>query len=328
MRLVLIALLSYVSAVFADYSIVFVHVGNKVPKHTDVAISQARLFNPHARIILLSSERALKRFRSLAALENLELCAYDKLPKSSVHQDYQNRCVETSPFWRYTSERFLYLWDLMKVYALENVFHLENDNMLYADLESLLPYFQEHYPGIGATFDNEDRCIPGFVWIANGKAMENLADYFAKLATKHLSDMAVIGLYRQEHSTSWIDSLPIIMPEYISTYPLRSPHNHVTDRPYAYANQSKTFHAIFDAAAMGQFLGGIDPKHANNQPGFINESCLFNPSLLEYQWIVDEQGRSVPYAIFQSHAYKIINLHIHSKRLHEFTSLPLHEEVY
>jgi hypothetical protein len=320
MKFFLIAILMHFSVVFAEYSIVFIHVGDTVPPHADVAIAQARRFNPHARIILLSSEKGLQRFRSLEGEENLQLCSYEDLPRTSIHQRYQNRCVETSPFWRYTSERFLYLWDLMKAYSLENVFHLENDNMLYADLEPLLPHFQHYYPGVGATFDNDERCIPGFVWIANCGAMEDLAAYFAKKAPLRLSDMQVMGLYRQERFAKAVDNLPIIMPQYSSAYPLKSSHNHATQRPSSYSNHSEIFQAIFDAAAIGQFLGGIDPIHANHEPGFINESCLFNPSLLEYKWELDEQGRAVPYAVFQGYSYKIINLHIHSKRLQEFKS--------
>ncbi len=320
MRLILIALLAYASNIFAEYSIVYVHIGETVPPHADIAIAQARLFNQHARIILLSSEGGLQRFQALKEQANIELCTYDALPKTPIHQEYQDLCAETSPFWRYTSERFLYLLDLMEAYSLENVFHLENDNMLYADLEPLLPHFQKQYPGVGATFDNDDRCIPGFVWIANCKAMRSLAAYFAKNAPKRLFDMEVIGNYRKEYSDQWIDALPIIMPEYTSVYPLESPSHHTTTRPHSYSNHFEIFHAIFDAAAIGQFLGGLDPIHANNQPGFINESCLFNPFFLQYQWISDEQGRSVPHAIFQDHSYKIINLHIHSKRLQEFKS--------
>ena len=237
-----------------------------------------------------------------------------------MHQEYEKRCVETSVFWRYTSERFLYLWDLMEAYSLENVFHLENDNMLYADLEPLLPQFQKHYPGIGAKFDNEERCIPGFLWVANCNAMKPLAKYFVKKAPERLSDMVVMAQYRKEQSVQSIDALPIIMPSYLSKYSLESPHHHKTDRPQTYSNHSEIFNAIFDAAAIGQFLGGIDPIHPNHEPGFINESCLFNPSFLEYQWIVDKQGRSVPCALFQGQSYKIINLHIHSKRLHDFKS--------
>jgi len=320
MKILLITLMMYLFPLFSNYSIVFVHIGDQVPPYTDIAISQARLFNPHAKIILLSSKKGLKRFLALKDQVNLQLRSYNDLPKSTLHREYQHRCIETSLFARYTSERFLYLWDLIEADSLVNIFHLENDNMLYANLEPLLPYFQKHYPGIGATFDNEERCIAGFVWIANSHAMKSLAKYFVKKASKKLLDMRVISDYRHEFSTQWIDALPIIMPEYASCYPLRSPHNHTTHRPESYSNRFELFQAIFDAAAIGQFLGGIDPIYKNNQPGFINESCLFNPSLLQYQWIYDEQGRRVPHAAFLGHLYKIINLHIHAKRLDEFKS--------
>lgn len=320
MKSVLIVLMIYLFPLFADYSIVFVHIGDQVPPYADIAISQARLFNPHAKIILLSSEKGLNRFHILKEQLHLQLRSYDDLPKSTLHRKYQHRCRETFLFARYTSERFLYLWDLMQADSLENVFHLENDNMLYADLQPLLPHFQKHYPGIGATFDNEERCIPGFVWIATGHAMKSLAKYFVKQASKSHLDMRVIADYRHKFSPQLIDALPIIMPDYASSYPLCSLHNHTTHRPESYSNQFAIFQSIFDAAAIGQFLGGIDPIHKNNEPGFINESCLFNPSLLQYQWLFDEQGRKVPHAVFLGHFYKIINLHIHSKKLHAFKS--------
>ena len=320
MRLLLLASLAYIASMFGDYSIVFIHIGSDIPPYADIAISQARLFNPKARIILLSSARGLQRFSALKIQENIELRSYEDLPLSKMHQKYQNQCIETSPFWRYTKERFLYLWDLMESSHLINVFHLENDNMLYADLAPLLPHFQKEYPGIGATFDNDDRCIPGFVWIANCDAMQALAQYFVKKAPERISDMYVMGNYRKENSPQRIDSLPIIMPSYTAVYPLKSPHHHTTKHPQLYSKHADTFHAIFDAAAIGQFLGGIDPIHPNNQPGFINESCLFNPSVLQYQWIKDQEGRLVPYASFQDQSYRIINLHIHSKRLHAFKS--------
>lgn len=320
MRFLLIILLTYMSSAFAEYSIVYIHIGDEVPPYADIALAQARLFNEQARIILLSSTKGLKRFQQLKTEIRIELCSYDNLPKTLIHQQYQQYCLETAPFWRYTSERFLYLLDVIEAYSLENVFHLENDNMLYADLEPLLPHFQKYYPGIGATFDNDVRCIPGFVWISHCHAMQSLAKYFVTCAPNRLNDMQVIGKYWQAYAPEWINALPIILPEYSSFYPLKSLHNHTSTHPESYSNHYETFQTIFDAAAIGQFLGGLDPIHLNNQPGFINESCLFDPSLLQYEWRRDELGRSVPYIIFQNHACKIINLHIHSKQLHKFRS--------
>jgi len=71
---------------------------------------------------------------------------------------------------------------------------------------------------------------------------------------------------------------------------------------------------------MGQYLGGIDPIHRNSAPGFINETCVFNPSHLTYVWWCDNKGRKVPFALYKGNLHKIANLHIHSKRLYEFNS--------
>ena len=81
-----------------------------------------------------------------------------------------------------------------------------------------------------------------------------------------------------------------------------------------------SFLSIFDGAAIGQFLGGIDPKNGVSKPGFINESCLFNPSLIKFTWEVDDCDRRVPYASYGNSISRINNLHIHSKNLQKFTS--------
>ena len=318
--LVYIFALFFATELYGEYSIVFIHVGDEIPSHTKIALRQARLFNPRARIIMLGSQQALKRIEEQSRINEIELCAYEGLKKTAIHRKYEQDCAETSQFWRYTSERFLYLWDLMNVYSLSNIFHLENDVMLYADLESYLPQFQKLYPGIAATFDNDERCIPGFVWVSHPPAMKSLASYLAERAPERLNDMQALGAYRKERSYEYIKTLPIIMQAYSGQYPLVSPHGHTTAHPEAYWNHADSFHAIFDAAAIGQYLGGIDPVHKNNGPGFINESCLFNPKFLKYRWQTDDQGRLVPYAILDAQCFKIMNLHIHSKRLQEFTS--------
>jgi len=77
---------------------------------------------------------------------------------------------------------------------------------------------------------------------------------------------------------------------------------------------------LFDGAAIGQYLGGVDPRNQKSKPGFINESCVFNPSRFLFEWIKDDKGREIPYAIFKDCKYRINNLHIHSKNLAKFKS--------
>ena len=90
--------------------------------------------------------------------------------------------------------------------------------------------------------------------------------------------------------------------------------------PQIYCQNINFFKSIFDAAAIGQYLGGGDPRNGTHGPGFINESCIFNPSLLVYEWLEDLEGRKVPFAVYGGEKFRVNNLHIHSKNLWQFTS--------
>ena len=76
--------------------------------------------------------------------------------------------------------------------------------------------------------------------------------------------------------------------------------------------------SIFDAAAIGQYLGGVDPRNIPyDTTGFINEGCVFDPSNFKYKWINSE-----PFMVLENgHEVKINNLHIHSKNLKRFINL-------
>jgi hypothetical protein len=77
------------------------------------------------------------------------------------------------------------------------------------------------------------------------------------------------------------------------------------------------FKIIFDAAAIGQYLGGIDPKNdPNNTIGFVNETCIikYNHPNFNIQWKKCENNIEKPFL----NNIPIFNLHIHSKNLKQF----------
>ena len=91
-------------------------------------------------------------------------------------------------------------------------------------------------------------------------------------------------------------------------------------QPEDYARNFDGFWSLFDAAALGQYFGGIDPRNGSSKPGFVNEDCLFNPVRLMFEWEFDQKGRDVPFACFGQTRYRINNLHVHSKNLKAFRS--------
>ena len=304
-------------------TIVFVHLGPTIPAYVYVAFEQARLFNPDIQICLIANQQALDH-----SLYDFDTHLFTKIPcegleRSIEHHLFVKKCPHSDAildgFWRKAIERFFYIHEYMALRDLKEVVHLESDVMLYVDIATIKDALSE-YTGIGAVFDCDTRCIPSFVYLANEQAIYDLVQFLASHASDTHFDMGLLALYRNSVACGKIDNLPLIMPEYTEIHSLINGLNQRSAYPEVYTQKIDLFHSIFDAAAIGQYMGGIDPMPGNSQPGFINETCLFNPSKLRFEWQEDEKGRKVPFAICNEAAYRINNLHIHSKRLHGFRS--------
>jgi len=304
-------------------SIVLIHLGPEIPQYLTTCVEQVRVFNPDVPIYLLGNERALARIpKTLPVI----FIAVESLSKSSSHQLFLRRNHLDKNFlrgfWLYTTERFFYLYELMKKFELKDVVHVENDIMIYFDLKEALPVFQKNYSNqIAATFDNDDRCIAGFLYISNLEPIKALTNFIAQRIHLGGNDMELLSQFKNAHFQTAMDYLPILMPAYAQDHPLESLSHHRTSTPERFSNHFDEFQSIFDAAALGQYLGGVDPIHTS-QPtiGFVNESALFNVADFQFEWVLDNQGRAVPYALYKDQKYRINNLHIHSKNLRSFLS--------
>lgn len=196
-------------------------------------------------------------------------------------------------FWHLCSLRLIYIYSYMKKYNLQNCMHLENDVLCYENLDNLIQYFTENK--LYATFDDNNRVIPGIIFIPTHEALKPIIDSYDST----LNDMQNLA----KHDESIIIPLPIgntVMSSHKCTQ---------------YYNQ---FNCIFDAAAIGQYLGGVDPRNASgNTEGFINETCIIKYNSYTFHW-VKNKGLWRPYIMIDNGMIPIINLHIHSKSLQHF----------
>lgn len=298
-------------------AIVFVHIGKELPDYLLVALSQARLFNT-CPILVIGNQKALEKCKKTFDRYHVLPIACEQLPRSKEHQFFirHSKLDRTfrNGFWFVASERFFYLAECMDKYQLSHVIHLESDVMLYANIDHLLPIFKTHYRGLGVTFDTDKRCIPGFVYIRDIKAIKRLTRYMVFQMKKNCDDMYIIGHFKKEGGKKWIDALPIVDQSYIATQYVNS------QNPKLFCNYSEQFNSIFDAAYLGQFLGGIDPRNGPIQVGYINPHCVIKVTPMQFDWEKDEMGRCVPYVTYKSKRLRINNLHIHSKQLQQFHS--------
>jgi len=302
-----------------NYSIIYVHLGDSLPDYLLDSVKQTRLFNENASIFIVCCKKNIEIVSSVMNALHVHLIANEELPITDAHERFLKK-IKFCGLFKFSIERFFYIEQVIKKYKLKNIFHLENDNLLYINLEDYISIFENNYKGIAATFDNDHRCIPGFVYINDCLAISKLNKFSSFITELNFSDMYILGKFRNKYPEH-IDNLPIIPSSYKRYYELKNLNNEKSFFEERYSKNFNLFNSIFDAAALGQYLGGLDPINVNFQPGFINESCIFNPAKFAHEWMMDEKARKVPFIKFNNELYRINNLHIHCKNLKKFVSL-------
>lgn len=205
-------------------------------------------------------------------------------------------------FWHLCSLRFFYIFSYMEKYNITNCIHLENDVISYVNFDKIEHLFDKNR--VYVTFDSESRVIPGIMFIPNVLAFLPIIENY----NFGLNDMQNLARFNE----NIIEYLPI----YSGT------NSTIYDRNFNH------FNCIFDAAAMGQYLGGVDKRNQDGDTrGFINETCLIKYNNYSFYWLQEDNNNYAPYVIMNNKLIKIINLHIHSKDLFRFlTKKPLEDK--
>jgi hypothetical protein len=202
-------------------------------------------------------------------------------------------------FWYNCSLRFCYIYEYMRQNNITDIIHLENDVMIYENLDVLKDKFDNNK--IYLTFDASNRVIPGIIYIPNHNIFKNIMDNY----DMNDNDMNNLGKY---FNSPFIEPFPIISIN-------------DNDNENYFNKNFKIFKSIFDGAAIGQYLGGVDKRNdINDTIGFINETCVIKYNNYKFYW-KKINDLWCPYIEINNELIKIINLHIHSKSLEHFRSI-------
>jgi hypothetical protein len=249
----------------------------------------------HEPIYVLTNERFCNLFDKFS--EKIKLIAIETLNDS--YNFYSRTNLDKSfrnGFWSLTSLRFFYIYEFMKKYDVKDVIHLENDVLIYYNCNEILNFFDKNY--IYLPFDTFKRNIASIMFIPSCDILKNILDNY-DFSKNDMENFSII-----KNKTGLIKTLPIF------------PKINTTNEEINFVSENfKDFNLIFDAAAIGQYLGGIDPKNnSSNTIGFVNETCVIKYNNYKFFYNVIDKIKK-PFLLINNIPVRVFNLHIHSKNL-------------
>ena len=103
----------------------------------------------------------------------------------------------------------------------------------------------------------------------------------------------------------------------VNAFPIIDDSNSVEKTMYN--EHFEKFNGIFDGAAIGQYLGGVDPRNIPGDTcGFVNETCVIKYDKYKFKWL-KKGSHYFPHIEINNAMIPIHNLHIHSKTLEKFS---------
>ena len=250
-------------------------------------------------IVLLMEKKNFQYINKDLDIDLIDINEY----KSEYIQEFKKKLnLDTTfrdGFWYNCSLRFVYIYEYMRQNNITDIIHIENDNMIYENLDNLKDKFDKNKMYFAFdTFYPYHRAIPSIIYIPNHEIFKIILDNY----DMNHNDMENLGKYINSSIT---EPFPIIFIE---------------NEKHFFNKNFIQFNCIFDANAIGQYLYGVDKRNdPNDTTGFINEACVIKFNNYNFYWKKDNNLWN-PYIEKNNNFYKILNIHVHSKFLNKFLS--------
>lgn len=293
-------------------NLVLFHSGDILPNFIEYTFKQVRFFNPDINVYFLTDTHLLKN----SLYEKYNIKTLDKKnfysDKISEFESYFN--YNSNNFWTLAATRLIYLENFLKKNDLSNVYHFENDILLYYNLFEHHDKFKTFYKNIAITTGGPDKSMTGFMFIKNSVSLSLLTQYFIDILKKYgingtinkykmdmVNEMSLMKFYGIDKGLEYISNLPILPSG-------------------EYSEHFEHFDSLFDPASWGQFVGGtrIEGPGAKPQDHYIGVKLREN-----LNWFIEWKNIDnlrIPYLNINGNLIKINNLHIHSKNLYKYIS--------
>ncbi len=296
------------SPTLESFPIVLIHLGSKLPDHVFDCIDQLHVMGWNSVIFLVDTSVVLERLAFCPGVTPV-LMPSDNTLSRDISQIHGEKNV-----FHLSLQRFFTLRDFMEQHSVSRCLHIEHDNLLYISRQTLQNQMINALGNkIGVPRDNKDgRCIASVFYVGSLTSLDQYCQFVAEQEHYKTTDMVSLCKFSD------------LYPEFCSQLPTlpTSLAENLSDKHGEWVKglSNSQFSCLFDAACLGQCVGGIDIIHdKGDSRGYISPDSLFSPNDLPIHWMLND-GLRLPLIITDEQVYPLCNLHIHSKNLHLYLS--------
>lgn len=288
--------------------LLFVYVGKTLPKYAQASLSLAK--ETSGIPIRLISGESNKKYATRAGIS---FSPVEEFYSQSEFEKAKNNILSNSKFrgglWVKSLERFFILHQFAQKYSVSRIFHAELDQVLF-NLD-VLKTALDSLPQIGlfVPFHSEQAAVASVFYCNSPGSLKSLLDY-ATFGPPFLNEMVLISEWARLNSSE-CHRLPTLANE------LKKPWDS-TLQPMDLI-PSAQIHGIVDAAQLGQWIGGIDPRNVDFRSipatKFVDApspTLLSREELRSIQFQYDETSKNLNCQLGKNEI-RIYNLHLHSK---------------
>lgn len=205
---------------------------------------------------------------------------------------------EKNPLWQSSLLRIFYILECAKANNINSFVHFDADVLIYQPFNKIKHYFKDSKLNI--TPVNELFLNFSYSYINNLDVLEKICNKIFEILKNY---KYYENTYYQGNRLNEMIMLNIVY--------ILNPHlfNLLEILP------KKEGNFIFDPGSYGQYLGGIHNKYFSKK--YINEEHYVGRNILRNNYKIKFENHR-PYVYSSDIKYSLINLHVHSKKLHKF----------
>jgi hypothetical protein len=269
---------------------VLFHLGNDIPDHLKYCVRQIVFSNPNSKIYLITNLATSVNHPNITVV-NANTLAIPDIKSYYLHHPM-------GPLFRTSMLRIFFLESFLNQSNLEDIIHFDNDVLIYENLDSIIENLKKYDFLITPSFETE--YVFGFSYIKNSKIIREFNAQLLALVLKGEDVLEpMVGTMPHE----------MRLMHYVNEQNHMKLISHLPTTPEGLSSDNyNEFNICFDPSSYGQNLGGRAPEMSH----YIGRRIIAN----EIKPIFIDNK---PKIIYKEQEYKLCNLHIHNKRLGDFT---------